>query len=243
MSAVFKACLLAFRDIWSPRMLLLAVWPMLAALTLWFVLAWFYWAQWTYWLSNWLQASIVADWLPGGGVLEIAHYIAWALVVLLMLPAVLATAGMLAAVLVMPVIVAFVARRNYPALARRRGGGFAGSCLNAVAAIAVFAVLWLLTLPLWMAFAPGALLLVLISGWLIQRLFRYDALAEHADAAELQALCASSRGGFFLLGVLVSLTYTVPLVNLFAPVLGGLAFTHYALARLAVLRTAPQSGA
>ena len=107
----------------------------------------------------------------------------------------------------------------------------------------MFAVLWLLTLPLWMAFAPGALLLVLISGWLIQRLFRYDALAEHADAAELQALCASSRGGFFLLGVLVSLTYTVPLVNLFAPVLGGLAFTHYALARLAVLRTAPQSGA
>ena len=42
MSVVFKACLLAFRDIWSPRMLLLAVWPMLAALTLWFVLAWFY---------------------------------------------------------------------------------------------------------------------------------------------------------------------------------------------------------
>lgn len=237
MTAVIKACLRAFRDIWSPRMLLLSVWPMLAALALWLGLAWFYWAQWTQWVGGWLQTSILADWLPAGGVLELAHYAAWLLVALLLLPAVLATAGMLAAVLVMPLIVGFVARRDYPAMENRRGGGFTGSCLNAAVAIIVFTALWLVTLPLWLTAVLGAPLLLLLSGWLIQRLFRYDALAEHADAVEYRALCSSSRGSFFLLGVLVALLYTLPLVNLFAPVIGGLAFTHFALARLAALRT------
>jgi uncharacterized protein involved in cysteine biosynthesis len=237
MTVVFKACWRAFRDICSPRMLLLSVWPMLAALALWLGLAWFYWAQWTQWVGGWLQTSILADWLPAGGVLELAHYAAWVLVALLLLPAVLATAGMLAAVLVMPLIVSFVARREYPSLEKRQGGGFTGSCLNAAVAISVFAALWLATLPLWMTAVLGAPLWLLLSGWLIQRLFRYDALAEHADAAEFRALCASSRGGFFMLGVLVALLYTLPLVNLFAPVIGGLAFTHFSLPRLAALRS------
>jgi uncharacterized protein involved in cysteine biosynthesis len=237
MTVVFMACLRAFRDIWSPRMLLLSVWPMLAALALWLALAWFYWAQWTQWVGGWLQASIMADWLPAGGVLELAHYAAWVLVALLLLPAVLATAGMLAAVLVMPLIVGFVARRDYPALEKRQGGGFAGSCLNAAVAIAVFSTLWLVTLPLWLTPVLGAPVLLLLSGWLMQKLFRFDALAEHADPAEYAALCTASRSGFFMLGVLVALLYTVPLLNLFAPVFGGLAFTHFALARLAALRT------
>ena len=219
-------------------MLALAVWPMLAALALWLGLAWFYWAQWSQWVGGWMQTSIFADWLPAGGVLELAHYAAWVLVALLFLPLVLATAGMLAAVLVMPLIVGFVARRDYPALVRRHGGTFTGSCLNAAMSITIFTALWLVMLPLSLIAVLGAPLLLLLSGWLIQRLFRYDALAEHADNAEFRALCASSRGSFFMLGVLVALLYTVPLVNLFAPVLGGLAFTHFALRRLALLREA-----
>jgi uncharacterized protein involved in cysteine biosynthesis len=46
----------------------------------------------------------------------------------------------------------------------------------------------------------------------------------------------SSRGDLFLLGILLSLLLYVPLVNLLVPVLGGLAFTHFCLARLAAQR-------
>jgi len=47
----------------------------------------------------------------------------------------------------------------------------------------------------------------------------------------------SSRGDLFLLGILLSLLLYVPLVNLLVPVLGGLAFTHFCLARLAGTRS------
>ena len=45
-----------------------------------------------------------------------------------------------------------------------------------------------------------------------------------------------SRGDLFLLGILLSLLLTVPLVNLLVPVLSALAFTNYCLARLERVR-------
>jgi uncharacterized protein involved in cysteine biosynthesis len=147
---------------------------------------------------------------------------------------------MLAALLVMPLIVGFVAARGYPALQRRQGGSVRGSFINTLVALAVFAALWLLTLPLWFTLVLGPPLALLLSAWLIQRLFRYDALAEHADAAEYRTLVSACRGRFFLLGVAVALLYALPVVNLLAPIAGGLMFTHYALARLAELRAAQQ---
>lgn len=217
-------------------MLAVAVWPMLAALALWLGLAWLYWAEWTRWVDGWLAASILADWLPGGGVMTLAHYAAWLLISLLLIPLVLATAGLLAAVLAMPMIVAFVAARDYPALERRRGGSLASSFVNAVFAIVVFAVLWIITLPLWLTAVLGPPTLLILSAWLLQRLFCYDALAEHADAGEYRALCSANRGRFFLLGLLVVLLHFVPFANLLAPVAGGLAFAHFSLARLDALR-------
>ena len=226
----------ALRDLCSLRMLALAVWPMLVALAVWLGIAWLYWAEWARLVDGWMTGSILADWLPAGGLLKLAHYAAWILTALLLVPLVLATAGMLAALLAMPLIVGFVAARGYPALERRRGGSVAGSFLNALIAVIVFATLWVVTLPLWLAGLFGPLLGLLLAGWLIQRLFRYDALAEHADAAEYRTIVAACRGRFFLLGLMVALLYTLPFLNLLAPVAGGLVFTHYALARLVALR-------
>ena len=46
----------------------------------------------------------------------------------------------------------------------------------------------------------------------------------------------TSRGGPFLLGTRLSLLLYVPPVNLLVPVVSGLAFTHFCLARLARVR-------
>ncbi len=80
--------------------------------------------------------------------------------------------------------------------------------------------------------------LMLTSAYLNQRMFRYDALAEHASAAEFAHILRTSRGDLFLLGALLSLLLYVPLINLLAPVFSGLAFTHFCLARLARVRAA-----
>jgi uncharacterized protein involved in cysteine biosynthesis len=112
----------------------------------------------------------------------------------------------------------------------------AGSLANAVVAIAVFVPLWILALPL--AFLPpvGIAATLLLNAWLNQRLFRYDALAEHASAAERARVIVSARGRFFGLGLALAPLSFVPFVNLIAPIFAGLAFTCLALDELAALR-------
>jgi uncharacterized protein involved in cysteine biosynthesis len=45
-----------------------------------------------------------------------------------------------------------------------------------------------------------------------------------------------ARGRLYLLGLLLAFVYYIPLVNLAAPVLSALAFTHFCLAELARFR-------
>jgi CysZ protein len=77
---------------------------------------------------------------------------------------------------------------------------------------------------------------VVLSAYLTQRLFRYDALSEHASAEEYRAILKTSRGRMYALGFVLALLYFVPLLNLLAPILSGLAFTHFGLAQLCELR-------
>lgn len=232
MSEVLRAALRALTDLLQPRMLALAVWPMLCALALWAGLAWIYWSTWTQALAAAL-AGLLPPALPAARELAaLAPYAAWLLIALVLAPLTFVSAGLLAAVLAMPLIVAFVAGHAYPRLECRRGGSFAGSVANGAVAVGGFVLLWLLTLPLWLSVVLAPLLPVVLGGWLQQRLFRYDALAAHADAAELRGLLRERRGGLYALGCLTALAYAVPVVNLFAPVFGGLAFAHYLLAAL-----------
>ena len=61
-------------------------------------------------------------------------------------------------------------------------------------------------------------------------------LSDHASAEEYSAIRESSWGRMYVLGALLALLYYVPLLNLMVPVLSGLAFTHFGLARLAEMR-------
>ncbi len=81
---------------------------------------------------------------------------------------------------------------------------------------------------------------MLTSAYLNQRMFRYDALAEHASREEFADLVRASRGDLFLLGILRSLLLYVPVVNLLLPVISALAFTQFCLARLARQRRLAQ---
>ena len=236
MNDVLQAFGRAFRSMLHPRMLALTIWPMLVALVAWLGLAWFYWDLWSQWLSAMLAASDVVSWLQQHGFSGVVRYSVWMLLWLLLAPAILITALLIAALVEMPLIVSFIASRDYPALERRRGGTVTGSVVNALVAVFVFAALWVVTLPLWLTGLLAPVLPVVISAYLNQRLFRYDALSDHASAEEYRAILKSNRGRMYLLGALLALLYYVPLLNLMVPVLSGLAFTHFGLARLAELR-------
>jgi len=221
----------------DPRIIAIVLLPMLGSLLLWTLLAWVFWDAWTGFITGAMANTTVAGWLQGWSATWVIDYTAALVVLIAILPAMFVTALVITEIVAMPVIVRFVAERYHPELQRATGGTLAGSIGNAAMAITVFAVLWVITLPLWLTGIGAVLAPLLLSAWLNQRLFRYDALADHASREEFTKLVRNSRGDLFLLGILVSMLLYVPVVNLLVPVLGGLAFTQFCLTRLAAART------
>jgi uncharacterized protein involved in cysteine biosynthesis len=93
-----------------------------------------------------------------------------------------------------------------------------------------FVLLWVVTIPLWLLGPLAAPVPLLLSAYVNQRLFRYDALSDHANAAEMKQIFDLSRGRLFLLGLITGLLYFIPPLNLIAPIYAALAFIHFCLA-------------
>ena len=240
MSEITKALIRAFASLLHPRMLFLMLWPVMIALVLWLGLALAFWSEAAAWLQLEFDQSAAIGWAITVWPLSlVATHLAWILLALLFIPLVLVTAVLIIGVFAMPAMVAHVAGRTYAQLERRQGGTFAGSVWNSVAALAWLALLLLLTLPLWFFPLLWPVLPIVLFGYLNQRVFRYDALAEHATGREMETLFRRHRRDLFLLGVALAFVGMIPLLGFFAPVYGGLAFIHYCLARLAQLRDEP----
>ena len=240
MERIFAALLKAFASLLHPKMLWLMVWPMLVALVVWVTLAALYWSEAAKWIDLSLNRWPVYEWAVSIWPMTlVAAWFGWLLLLLLFVPAVLITAVLIISVLSMPAMVAHVGERDYPGLARRKGGTVVGSAWNAVVALALFALLFALSLPLWLIPLLWPVLPVALFGYFNQRVFRYDALAEHGTAVEIAETIRRSRGELYLLGVALALIGHIPVVGLVMPVYGGLAFIHYGLARLGKLRSVP----
>jgi uncharacterized protein involved in cysteine biosynthesis len=229
-AAIFAALARAIPILFTPRIVGLAFLPLVIAAIVWTGIAIAAWHPLTAWLVQVVGASpeslwwgIAANVVAGVGLAVLA----------------VATAFTAIAILAMPVIVRTVATRDFPALAARRGGTFAGSLGNAVVALAIFVPLWLASLVL--LFVPPIYVVasLLLNAWLTQRMFRYDALAEHAERGEIAVLLARSRWRLMGLGLVLAPLSFVPIVNvLVLPLFAGIAFTELCLAELASLRSA-----
>jgi len=240
---LMQSLIRAFLSLLHPRMLALMIWPAALALALWTALAVLFWGRAVAGIDVMLRGTPVVEWMFAVAPLAvIAANLGWILLVLLFVPLVLLTATMIIGVFAMPMMVNHVAERAYPRLARRRGGGAAGSAWSALVALLWCCALVVVSLPLWLVPPLWPALPALLLGYLNYRMFPYDALAEHASADEISQILRQERAPLFALGVGVALAGYVPLLGFFAPLYGGLAFIHYGLARLDGLRTAPIEG-
>ena len=243
MERVVAALLKGIASLLHPRMLWLMVWPVLVSLAIWVVIAALYWHQAITWVDLELHQWSVYRWtLTVWPLSVLATWLGWLLLLFLFVPVVLMTAVLIISVVSMPAMVAHVGERDYPRLARRKGGSFAGSAWNALVALALLVLLFGVTLPLWLIPVMWPVLPIVLFGYFNQRVYRYDALAEHGTAAEIADLIARNRGELFLLGVALALIGHIPLVGLAMPVYGGLVFIHYCLARLGEARSEPIEG-
>jgi CysZ protein len=243
MDRVFAALLKGFASLMHPRMLWLMVWPVLVALAIWATLAALYWTQAAAWIDLKLHHWPAYEWATSSWPLTlVAAWLGWLLLLFVFVPVVLVTAVLIISVVSMPAMVTHVGARDYQGLARRKGGTFVGSLWNALVSLAYFGLLFAITLPLWLFPLLWPVLPVVLFGYFNQRVFRYDALAEHGTAAEIVELIRSNRGELFLLGVALAVIGHLPLIGLAMPVYGGLVFIHYCLARLVEFRGAPIEG-
>src|ERR1039457_1126753 len=231
MSEITKALMRAFASLLHPRMLLLMLWPVVIALLLWLGLAFAFGSQAAASLQLQFDQSAAIGWaITVWPLALIATHLGWILLALLFIPLVLITAVLIIGVFAMPVMVGLVAERAYPELARRHGGTVAGGLWNSVAALARVALLILLSLPLWFFPPLWPVLPIVLFAYLNQRVFRYDALAEHATGWEMETIFRRRRRELFLLGGVPGLFGMVPLLGFFAPVYGVVAFLSYCLA-------------
>lgn len=223
------------------RMLLLTLWPFLVALILWSALMW--WGLQT--LVDLVQAWFVAHggFQTAGEVLALFGLLAFKAMVVpllamwLLLPLMIFTSLLCIGLLAMPLITRHVGARDYPQLERRKGGSLVGSLWYSLSSFVIFALLWLLTLPLVLIPPVSLMVQPLLWGWLTYRVIVYDALAEHADAQERKWLIRSHRGSLLLIGTVAGLFGAAPgllwlggvLSVLLLPLLAGVAIWLYVL--------------
>jgi len=236
MNSVIAALVAALRSFFHPKMLSLVLWPMLLAVALWVGAAFIFWGGWMDGLAALVRQTSLEQWLAQGFLAIVSHYLIATVLVLLLLPAIYVTALLITAIFAMPMMVNHVAEKNYPELERKQGGTIAGNVSNALMAVVVYCLGWVVSLPLWL-FSPFALILpIALMAYLNQRLFRYDALAEHASHDEIGQIVERAAPKLYLLGALAGLVQFVPLLNLFAPVFVALAFIHLCLDELGKMR-------
>ncbi len=236
MDAVFKALFGAVKSLVHPIILTIVLMPMVLALTFWAAAGWAFWDICTEVIRSLILDIAATTWAAKWDLDKAASWIATAAVVAILIPAVILTSILIATLFAMPLLVRHVSQQHYPRLARRRGGTTIGSVWNAVAAVSLFALVWIATLPLWLLGPLAVILPLLLSANLNQRLFRYDALSEHADASEMNRIFAVARGRLFLLGIITGVLYFIPPFSLLAPVFSALAFIHLGLSELEQLR-------
>jgi CysZ protein len=230
---VLGAVLYGIGNLFHPRMLWLMIWPMLVALAVWGTLALLLWTRLALWLAEilkpWLEPALGFVRLDFGDAALIAANV---ILFLLFVPLVYLTALFILGVFGMQKMVDHVAARSYPQLERRRGGGTAGSVGNGLVVLAGMLGLFIVSLPLWLLPPLWPMIPLVILSWGNQRLLRYDALAEHADPAEMARIFRERRGALYLLGFLLALLAYVPFVGFVGPVVFGLAFIRYLLGAL-----------
>jgi hypothetical protein len=200
MDAVSKALRAAAGSLVHPIILGVLLVPMLIALAIWVAMGWAFWGAWTGLIENFVVGHVSPTWIAPDNFVRLASWIAGTVVLSLLAPLVILTAVLIATIFAMPVLVRHVARRDFSRLEQRHGGTVFGSLWNAVAAIFLFVLLWVVTLPLWLLGPLALPLPLLLSAYLNQRLFRYDALSDHADADEMALIFEFARGRLFCSG-------------------------------------------
>jgi len=129
---------------------------------------------------------------------------------LLLLPLMIMSSLLFMGLAAMPFVVRHVSARQFPKLERKQGGSIAGSIAINLGSVLLFAVLWLLTLPLYLVPPLALAVQIALWGWLTARVMSYDALADHASADERIAIMRRHRWPLLAIGMVSGAAGALP---------------------------------
>jgi hypothetical protein len=223
-----------------PAMLFAVLLPFFIILIGALLLLWFCWAPLTEWLraeaARWEMVNDLDTWLVTAGLFSLKIYLVPVLAAAILLPLSGILGLAIAAVFVMPLVLRHVSQRDYVQVKRQGQYAMAVSLWNAIGVSFVFALGWLLTLPLWLVPPMAFFLSVFWWAFAFSRMMRLDAIVEHASAQERRLLLRRHNTGFWVIGLICALINLIPPAWVFLPVFSTLVFAHYGLDALQRLR-------
>ena len=244
-ASVARALAKAVASQFHPKMLALLMGPFLLSIVVWAGAVWLLWGPLTGWIgdtlfsSGWLKT--VNQWILEAGLPAPKSWVPALIALLLIVPLMFATAVTAIAAFAMPLVIRHLAARDYADIERKGSLSVSASLWNSLSSLAVFAVGYIVTLPLW--FIPPLFIVIplLWWAWLNSRVLRFDSLQEHASDAELKTLVTLHKGKFRLLGLATASLNYVPPLFIVAPVFGALAFAHFSFQAIRDLRVRASS--
>lgn len=246
-----------------PRVIALSLMPLLLMATAASGLAYFYWDAAVQGMRGLLDGYAVLatfwGWLQRWGLGDVAAVVAPFMVVLVVAPALVVISLLVVTVLMTPALVALVADRRFPALARKKGGSFMASLAWSMSSTVLALIALMVSVPLWLVPPLVLILPPLIWGWLTYRVMTFDVLAEHASKEERHELFRRHRSSLLGMGILTGYLGAAPSILWASGVVfaaaffvlvplaiwiytlvfafSSLWFAHYALAALERLRS------
>lgn len=246
-----------------PRVIALSLMPLLLMATAASGLAYFYWDAAVQGMRGLLDGYAVLatfwGWLQRWGLGDVAAVVAPFMVVLVVAPALVVISLLVVTVMMTPALVALVADRRFPALARKKGGSFMASLAWSMSSTVLALIALMVSVPLWLVPPLVLILPPLIWGWLTYRVMTFDVLAEHASKEERDELFRRHRSSLLGMGILTGYLGAAPSILWASGVVfaaaffilvplaiwiytlvfafSSLWFAHYALAALERLRS------
>ena len=189
-----------------PRVIALSVLPLIIMAAVSLGLGYFYWEAAIAAVRSSLESFELLDtmvrWLEGLGLSNLRVVLAPVLLLFLAIPVIVIVSLLFVAIFMTPAMVALVAERRFPGLARKKGGSMLASVFWSLGSTVLAAVALVLSIPLWLV--PPLILILppLIWGWLTYRVMSYDALVDHASSEERRQIFKEHRGSLLAIGII-----------------------------------------
>ena len=123
-------------------------------------------------------------------------------------------------------IITAVEARHYPELPPAISQSVSGAVVNALQYFAMLVFLNLLAMPFYLIPLFGVLVFYLVNGYLIGREYFELVALRRIDARSAATLRKAQRGQVFGAGLITTLLFSLPVVNLVAPIVAAAAMVH-----------------